>query len=143
MRRQRHVDLRGPHHALAAEADEAGETAARPALVDAVEVDEADGFAGAVRVSDTGAQPAGDERQVRVGVARLVGALLGIEVEALVQAVVLVAGAFREERAEGFDVRRDPIGAQAGGQAPIQKAGGRVERPIQAIRVGAQSLVLG
>ena len=90
-----------------------------------------------------GAQAAGDERQVRVGVARFDRALLGVEVLTALQPVVLVAGAFRKQRAERFHVRRNVLGAQAGGEAAIQEAGGGVERPVQAVRKGAERLVFG
>ena len=85
-------------HALVVEADEARQAPPRPALDDAVEIDEEDRLAGPVRVRDARAQAAGDEREVRVGVPRLDRALLGIEIVAALQPVVLVAGALRKQR---------------------------------------------
>ncbi len=64
MARDRHVNLGGADQALLVEADEPGAAATRPALVHAVEIDEEHRFVGAIRVSDTGVQSAGDERQM-------------------------------------------------------------------------------
>ena len=88
----------------------------------AVEIDEEDGLTGAVRVRDAGAQAAGNEGEMRVGVPWLNRPLLGIEVLAAFQPVVLIAGAFGEDRAEGIDVGRDMLGAQPGGQTAIEES---------------------
>ncbi len=99
-----------------------GQPPPRPAVDHAVEVDEEDRLVGTVGMRDARAQPAGDERQVRVGVARLDGALLGIEVVAALEAVVLVAGAFGKQRPEGVDVGRNVLCAQPRRQAAIEEA---------------------
>ena len=90
-----------------------------------------------------GPQAAGDERQVRVGVARLHGALLRVEVVAALEPVVLVAGAFREQRPERLDVARNVLGAEPRRQAAVEEARGRVGRPVQAVRIGGKRLVFG
>ena len=53
---------------------------------------------------------------------------------AALEPVVLVAGAFGKQRAERVDVGRDVLGAQPRRQAAIEKAGGRVRRPVEAVR---------
>src|SRR5689334_21896485 len=55
----RYFDARLADHPLAAEADDAGQAAARPAFDDAVEIHEADSFTLAVGMGDAGTQPAG------------------------------------------------------------------------------------
>src|SRR5262245_50809459 len=126
-------DLAGDR--LAVVAVHAGLSATRPPVVDPVEVDEAHGFAGAVGMRDAGLQAAGDEGQVRVAVARLDRALRGVEVLAALEAIVRVAGALREDAAERLDVRRDATEAEARDQAPVEKAGRRVGRPVKAARI--------
>src|SRR5688572_21142046 len=90
-----------------------------------------------------GAQAARDVRQMRIGIARLDRALLGVQIGALIETVVLVAGPFRKQRAEGVYVGRNVPGAQTRGEAAIEEAGGRVKRPVKTVRVGLEGLVLG
>src|SRR5262245_52911319 len=142
MARHRDVDPRVGDDLLVAEADHARAAAPRPSLVDPVEVDEAHGLAGPVRVRDAGTQPAGDEEQVGISVARLDGALRGVEVDALLEPVVLVAGALREDPAQGVDVRRHALRAEPRDQAPVEEAGRRVQGPVETVRVGSERVVI-
>src|SRR5262249_2989745 len=85
-------------------------------------------------VRDAWTQAARDEREMRVRVARLHGALRGVEVSAALEAIVLVPRAFRKHRAERIHVRRYPRGAQPCAQAAIEKTGSGVGRPVEAVR---------
>src|SRR4029453_16196534 len=109
-----------------------------PPLVAAVEVDEAHRLAGAVRVGDAGPQPAGHEHQMGVRVARLDGALRGVEVEPPLELVMLVTRALREDPAQCVDVRRHALRAEPCDQAPVEEAGRRVRGPVEAVRVGRE-----
>src|SRR5262245_34038331 len=60
----RNLDPRLADDALGPEADDASQTTARTAFDDAVQIDEADGFAVAIRMRDARPQPARHERQV-------------------------------------------------------------------------------
>ena len=128
---------------LLPEPDQPRQPAARAAVHHAVEVHEAHGFVWAVRVRHARPQPAGDEREMRVRVPWLDRALLGIEVPAALQPVMLVPGPLGEQRPEGFDVSRHVLCAQPGRQAPVEKAGRRVRRPVETVRKLGQRLVLG
>src|SRR3954471_7382347 len=112
-----YANLHRAHESFLAEADETRAAAPRASLVDAVEIDEEHRFAGAVRMRDAGPQAAGNERQVRVGVARFDRALVSVEIGAFLEPVVLVAGALGKNRAERVDVRRHVLRAEPGGQA--------------------------
>src|SRR4030095_1001725 len=137
----RHLDACTTDNALTVEGDESRQSPPRLPVIHAVEIDPADLFTSAVRVRDARTQAPGDERQVRVRVAWLDGALCGIEITAAFEAVVRVAGAFREERAERVDVPGDALRAETRRQTAIEEARGRVERPIEAMVVGAERLV--
>ena len=89
VRRHGHLDTRRADHSLAAEADEARRATARASVVDAIEIDEIDRLAGAVRMGDAGPQATGDISQVRVGIARLNSALFRVEVGTPLQPIVL------------------------------------------------------
>ena len=143
MRRDRHLDARAADLALLTEAEHAGDAAARALADDAVEIDEADRLARPVGTRDAGAQAAGHECQVRVGVLRFDGALLVAEVLAPLQLVVLVAGAFGKHRAERLDVGRHALKVQPRRDAAIEEAGRGVGRPVEALRIGGERLVLG
>ena len=140
---RRHRD----HQALAddflflAEADDRRLALARLALVHAVEVDEVDRLARAVPVGDAVAQAGADEGQVRIGVLRLVALLLVGQLVAQLQLVVLVAGAFREDRLEDLHERLDARLAfllEPRRQALIEVAGGRVEGAVERPREGLE-----
>src|SRR5207245_6646507 len=79
-------------------------------------------------------EPTGDERQMRVAVARLDGALRGVEIAPALESVVRVAGALGKDPAQGLDVGRDATGTEARDQAAIEEAGRRVGRPVEAAR---------
>ena len=87
-----------------AEPDDGRLALAGLAFVHAVQVDEVDRFTRPVAVGDAVAQAGADERQVRVGILRLVPLLLLGELGPLFELVVLVAGPLREDRLE--DLRR-------------------------------------
>jgi hypothetical protein len=80
---------------------------------------------------------------VRIGVARLHRTLLGVEIRAALQAIVFVARSLRKQRAEGVDVGRNVPGAEPGGEAAIEKASGRVERPVKTAGIRLEGLVFG
>src|SRR5437899_482135 len=79
-------------------------------------------------------KPTGDERQMRVAVARLDGALRGVEIAPALESIVRVAGALGKDPAQGLDVGRDATGTEARDQAAIEEAGRRVGRPVEAAR---------
>jgi hypothetical protein len=79
---------------------------------------------------------------MRVGVARLDGALRRVQILPPFEAVVLVAGAFRKERPEGLEVRGDPLFAQPRRQPGLEKAGRRVARPVQRAGIAGERRVL-
>ena len=110
--RHGHLDPHLRDDRLVMEADHARLAAARPPVVDAVQIDETHRFARPVRVGHARPEPAGDEGQVRVAVAGLDGALGGVEILAAIQPVVRVPGALREDLAEGLDVGGMWPGAQ-------------------------------
>ena len=62
---------------------------------------------------------------------------------AALESVVLVAGALGKQRAEGVDVGRNVLRAQARGQAAIEESGGGVKRPVEAVRIRVERLVFG
>jgi hypothetical protein len=140
-RRHRHLDAGGPDDALLAERDQPRAAAARHALVHTVEVDEEDALAIAVRMRHAGAQPAGHEGEMRVGVARLDGPLLGVEVVAFVQAVVMVAGTLREDGPERVDVGRNVRGTESRCQPSVKEPRRGMERPVLTMRVRRQRIV--
>jgi hypothetical protein len=111
-------------------------------VVDPIEIDEEHRFVGAVRVRDAGAQPAGHERQVRVGVARLDGALRRVEVLTALETVVLVPRAFGKERPEGLEVIGDPLGTESRGQAWLEKPCCRMAGPVERPGIVGESGVL-
>ena len=119
----RHLDPGPADHALAAEADHAGDATSGTSVHHAVEVHEADRLAGAVRVRDARPQAAGDEGQVRIGVLRLDGALHRVEVLTSFELVVFVAGAFWKQRPVGLHVRAHLGGGQPRRDAAIDEAG--------------------
>ena len=90
---------------------------------------------------DARAQPAGDEREMRVGVARLDRALHRVEIVAAIEPVVLVAGALGKERPEGVDVGGDVLRAQPRRDAAIEETGRRVGRPVQAVGITGERFV--
>ena len=137
-----HLHARGDDAVLGAEANQTRKPPSGAAVDNAVEVHEADRLTRAVRMPHAGTQPAGDEREVRIGVLRLDCPLGGIEVVAPLQPVMLVAGAFREQPAERIDVGRDMFGTETGRETPVEKPGRRVRRPVETMRKGAQRLVL-
>src|SRR5215216_5471013 len=130
MLRDGYFDARPADDALGAEADQACQAPARTAFHNPVEIDETDRFAIAVRMRHARTQPAGHERQVRVGIFRLRGALYGVEIGAAIELVVLVAGTLRKECAERVDEGGDVLFAQPRGNAAIEETGGGVRRPI-------------
>jgi hypothetical protein len=93
-------------------------------------------------VRDAWPQSARDEREMGVGVPWFHGPLFRAEVVAALQPIVLVAGALRKYRAERLEVTGDTIRAEARGQAPVQKSGRRMRRPVEAIRVLREGFVL-
>ena len=70
-------------------------------------------------------------------------ALGGVEIASPFEAVMRVAGALGEERAERVDVSGDPLGAQARRKTAIEEAGSRMKRPIEAMRVRPERLMFG
>jgi len=92
---------------------------------------------------DARPQAARDEREMRIGVAGFHRALLGIEVAAAVQAVVLVARVLGKERAKRLQIARHRFRGQSRRQAAVEKAGGCVRRPIEAVWIGCECLVFG
>src|SRR5688572_1995404 len=143
MRGDGDLDARRVDEPFLAEADHTGRSPPRPSVVDAVEIDEVDRLTSPVRVSDTRSQAAGDIREVRVGVARLYRALIGVQVGAPLQPIVLVAGTFRKQRAKGIDIRGDVLGAQFGRKAAIEKSCRRVKGPVEAARKLFERLMFG
>ena len=128
--RHRHVDAQPRHFALAGEADNAREAAARTAVGDAVQIDEAHGLFGPVDVADAGAEARRDEGEVRVGVARLDRPLRRRQVLPAIELIVLVAGPLGEHRAKDLEVGRDRrlvVARQPRGQALLEIPGGRVK----------------
>jgi hypothetical protein len=111
--------------------------ARRRGVVRSVEVDEEDRTGPARVVDDARLQAARDEREVRIRVRRLHGALLRRQFVPLLQFVVGVAGAFREHRSEQLEVRREAVvlGRQPGRQRLGQVPGRRVRRHVEALRV--------
>ena len=79
-------------------------------------------------------KPAADEREMRVGVGRLDGALLGRQLRAAIEIVVVIAGAFGKHRGEEIDVRphRLRTRAETRGETLREISGRRVQRAIQA-----------
>ena len=73
--------------------------------MNAVEIDETDWLVRTVAVGDARPQRPGHERQVRVGVPRLLGLLRLGQLGPPVDLVVLVPRPFREHRPEDVDVR--------------------------------------
>ena len=69
--------------------------------------------------------------------------VLGIEVVASVEPVMLVPGALRKQRAKGLYVARNVLGGQPRRQASIEKARRGVRRPIQTMGKGRDCLVFG
>ena len=65
-----------------------------------------------------------------------------VEIVPPLHLIVVVAGAFRKQPSERIDVGRNPFRAEACRQAAIEKTGGRVRRPIEAVWIGAEGLVL-
>jgi hypothetical protein len=118
-----------------------GAAASRTALVHTDEVDEEHRFTGAVRMRHAGAQAAGDERQMRIGIAGFHRPLVGVEIVAALELVVLVAGPFREQGTERIHVRRHVLLAQPRRKAPIEKASGGVGGPVENARQRAQRLM--
>ena len=131
----RNLDPRLGDDALGPEADDASQTTPRPPFDHAVQIDETDGLAVAIRMRDAGAQPACHERQMRIGVLRLRGALNRVQIGAAVELIVFVAGAFREQRAERFHIRGDVLCAQPCRDASVEETSRRVGRPVQAVRI--------
>ena len=72
---------------------------------------------------------------------RLDRALPGIQIITALEPVVLVSGAFREQRSKRLEVTRNVLRAEPRRQAPIEKARSGMRRPIQALRVGRERLV--
>jgi hypothetical protein len=139
--RHRYVDLHRAHEAFLTKSDDARAASAWSPFIHAIKIDEEDRFAGTIRMRHAGAQAAGNEGEVRVGIARLDGALLGIEVFASFQPIVLVACTLRKDRPEGIDVRGHVLRAQSRGKAAIEEAGGGVEGPVKALGKESQRLV--
>ena len=137
----RHFDARPANHALRTEADDARQPAPRTSFHNPVEIDEADGFAVAVWMRDAGAQPAGHERQMRVGVFWLGGALDGVEVRPAIELVVLVAGTLRKDGAKCLDERGNVLFAKPRRYAAVEESGGRVRRPVQTVGVTGERFV--
>jgi hypothetical protein len=109
MRGDRDFDPLRAHDTLAREGDQSRESTPWFALVHAIQIDEEHWFAGTIRVRHARAQPAGDERQMGVRIPRFNGSLRGVEITSLFEAVVLIAGAFREERPDSVDVGRNVL----------------------------------
>ena len=114
--------------------------APRPAGVHAVEVDEAHRLIEPVGVRHAGPQSARHERQVRVGVLRLLRLLLLGQLGPPLHLVVLVPGPFREHRPEQLDVRHHAGLAliQPRGEALIEIAGGGVEGAAEDALIGVE-----
>ena len=135
MRGDRDLDARVADDAFAVEGDQSRQPPARLSVIHAVEIDPAHLFAVAIRVHDARAQATRDERQVRVGVARLDGALGGVEIAAAFEADRARSRRLRG-RARGTHRRTgDALSAQTRRKTAIEEAGGRVKRPIEAMRV--------
>ena len=81
--------------------------------------------------------PAAHERQMRIGVAGLAGALLVGQLRAQVQLVVDVAGAGRKELLKDLQVVLDVVAVviEHFGEAPVQVAGGGVVRDVERLRI--------
>ena len=118
---------------LTVEADDGRQAPARPAIRDAVEIDEADGLVAPVYIADTRAETRGHERQVRVRVLRLDGALLARQVFATMELIVFVARAFRKHGAERLHVRRDGVALarQSRRKALFEVSRRRVKRMVE------------
>ena len=143
MRRDRHLEARPRDLLLVVEPDDPRPPRARPTLVDAVEVNEADAGARAVARGHAGAEPRGDEREVRVGVARLDEPLRRRQLEAALQPVVLVVGPLGEQRAERLEVRGDAgTDEEARGGRRLEEPGGRVGGPVEAPGIVVEPLAL-
>ena len=125
------------------EPDQACEPPSRPALDDAVEIDEEDGLSRAVRMGHAGSQAPGDEGEVRVGITRLDGALPGIQIVATLQPIMFVPCALGKQRPESFQVAWNVLGGQPRGEAAIEEPGCRVRRPIKAVRKSGAHGVFG
>ena len=92
-------------------------------------------------MGDTRAHTAGDERQVRVSVSGLDFALLRIQIVSTLKLVVFVSGTFGKKRSKGLEVVRQMFRAKPRRQAPIEKAGGGMRRPVQAVGVGGEGFM--
>ena len=144
MIRHRHADADLRHLGLAREADDAGETAARAAVGDAVEIDEADRLLRAVHVADARAEARRHEGEVRVGVARLDGALLRRQIVAPIELIVFVAGALGKHGPEHLDVRGDGIllARQTRREALLEITRRRVKRVIEVSRIDVEQVAM-
>src|SRR3989442_10429039 len=83
-----YVDARVRDDRLVTEADHAREPPAGPPFLDSIQVDEAYGLARTVRMRHAGPEPAPDEDQVGIGIARLDRAPGGVEVQPALPSVV-------------------------------------------------------
>ncbi len=138
----RHDDARLRHGLFVRVAEHARAALAGPAVVDAVEVDEANRLVRPVPVGHAGPQGARHERQVRIGVPWLLG-LLGLgQLGPAINLVVLVAGALREHGPEDIDVGHHAAAAmnEPGGQSLVEITGGRMERAAQRLWIGVQAV---
>jgi hypothetical protein len=113
VRRHRHFDPRRQDPVLGVKADHARQPSAGTPVDHPVQIHEAHRFPGAVRVPDARAQTAGNEGEVRVGVAWFDRALRGVQVVAPVHAVVLVACPFGEQVPQRVDITWNVLGTQA------------------------------
>jgi hypothetical protein len=134
--RDRHTKDRPCHLDLLVVADKARDPLARRALEGAVEIDEVDGAGALGAVRHAGVKTRCHERQMRVAVGRLHAFLLGRQLGAKVEIIVLVAGVRGKYRLKEVQIRLQAGAARrkARGKALRQVAGRRMWRDVQAAR---------
>ncbi len=100
------------------------------------------GSLGPVPVGDAGPQRSGHERQMRIGVLRLLGLLRLGQLRPPVDLVVLVPGALREHRPEDVDVGHHAAAAmdEPGREALVEIARRRMERAAEGFWVGVEAV---
>ena len=136
VRRHRHGDAQTRDVLFARVADDRRQASAGLRLVHAVEIDETHRIGRTVPVRHARAKTTGDEREVRIGVARLDGALRAGEFGPAIQAIVRVGGSLGKQLAKDVHIGTDArtLLRQSRGEALFKVAGRRVERVVQAPR---------
>ena len=144
VRRHRQRRLPLGHHLLALVAEDGGAARAVAGGDDAVEVDEQHRVAVAVDVGGAVAQAGADGGEVGVGVLRLLPLLLVAELASLVELVVLVVGALGKDLLEDLDVGVDVLAAvaEAGAEALLEEARGRVVRAVEPARIALERVAV-